>query len=169
MRKAAAIVLVAMVLGCGSGDTLSMSDTQAVLATSYGSLTNTLSQQVSTTTSGTTSVNATVACASGGSATVIGSATANCPTSTTCTYDVSVNATFSGCTANGVTVDGQLTVKLNGSETSFTESVDGSIQASRSGQTLGTCAINVGVVASQSGGTTTVTVSGSACGQNVSQ
>jgi hypothetical protein len=169
MRKAAAVVLMSMVLACGSGDTLSMSDTQAVLATSYGSLTSTLSQQVSATTSGTTSVSANVACDSGGNATVVGHATANCPTSTTCTYDVSISATFSGCTVNGVTVDGELAVALNGSSSSFTESVDGSIHASRDGQSIGTCAIDVTVSGTQSGSVSTVSVTGSACGQNVSQ
>jgi hypothetical protein len=165
MRKAAAVVLMSMVLACGSGDTLSMSDTQAVLATSYGSLNSTLAQQVSATTSGSTSVSASVACESGGNATVVGHATATCPTSTTCTYDVSISATFSGCTANGVTVDGELAVALTGSSSSFTESVTGSIHASRAGQSVGTCAIDVTISGTQS----SVSVAGSACGQDVSQ
>jgi hypothetical protein len=166
MRKVAAVMLMSMVLACGSGDTLSMSDTQAVLATSYGSLTTTLSDQVSVTTSGTKSVNATVACESGGSATVVGQGTATCPTSTTCTYDVSVTATFSGCTtADGVMVDGKLVVALNGSSSSFNEAINGSIHASRNGQSIGTCNIDVTISGTQS----SVSISGSACGQNVSQ
>jgi hypothetical protein len=164
MRKAAAVVLVAMIFGCGSGDTFSVSDTQAVLGTLSEAL-STASPDQTATPNQTANVTLNVACPTAGTANITGQVTATCPTQTTCTYVASMNATFSGCEANGVAIDGALAVSFNGSSTNFTESMNGSLHASRGGQSVGTCAIDVAIAATQ----TSFSVSGSACGQDVSQ
>jgi hypothetical protein len=165
MRKAAAVVLMSMVLACGSGDTLSVTDTQAVLNTLSTSLASASPEQTATPNQ-TVTLDLSISCPDAGTATVTGHVTANCPTQTTCTYSTTdMLATFAGCAANGMTVDGSLAITFSGSSTSFNETMNGSLTASRSGQRVGTCGIEVAIASTP----TSVSITGSACGQNVSQ
>jgi ABC-type phosphate transport system substrate-binding protein len=165
MRKVSVFVLLAAA-GCGSGATLSPADTQKVMTSVGQGLSTASSSQSTLGPNQTVALDVTASCPAAGSVQLVGSATSTCPAGGQCSYSATMTAKYAGCQVDDVMVSGDLTVTFNGTSTDFSEHVGGKIDASRAGQALGTCDIDITVTSSTTTATTTVSISGKACGQS---
>ncbi len=147
----AGLFALTFAIGCGDddGDTLTEQEAQQVVSAAFSEGFTNITSSIDPET-GTGTIN----CPDGGTISISGN--------TADTSNFSAVATYDDCTADNATINGMISYAGSSNESSLNITISGSLTVS--GDVTGTCSIDISVSGSASG----FQLSGSVCGQDIS-